>query len=259
MRALASLPFVALVVAIAPIANAIVGQPSPRPEAPSREARNAEPTTRAPTPEEERRSKTDRIRDRWLISVEGVVHAPSDLGFQAGVELPFRMRIFTGFGFIPADQITNFVSNATSDPRARLVLALPSYSGNIWRAQVGFRPFKNAGLYLDGGYARATIRGDLDFSGTPLENELGSGGYRVRSSLDLWLLELGYQWEIARRGVIGIGGGVLSTFNADTRVQATGGAPSDSRFTEGAEQANRAFESYGTIPTLTLRLGVDLL
>jgi hypothetical protein len=169
------------------------------------------------------------------------------------------MRIFTGFGFIAADQIASFVSNATSDPRAELVLGLPSYSGNIWRAQVGFRPFKKAGLYVDGGYARATIHGELNLSGTLLEDELGDGGYRIRSSLDLWLLELGYQWEIARRGIVAVGGGVMSTFNADTHVQATGGAPSDSRFTQGAEQANRAFESYGTIPTLTLRLGVDLL
>jgi len=197
------------------------------------------------------------------LSLEGVVHAPSDLGVQAGVETPFRLRFFTGFGFMPVNWLTGFVANATSDDDARAVLELPSYSGTIWRAEVGVRPFRQLGLYLDGGYAHASIHGTFDLSslsGTPLADEIGvQGGYRVDSSLDIWLLELGYQWQIAHRGVLALGLGVMSTFNADTSIAATGGAPTSSQFTSGAKRANDALESHGTLPFLTVRAGVDLL
>ncbi|HEX6277682.1 MAG TPA: hypothetical protein VFZ53_31790 [Polyangiaceae bacterium] len=214
----------------------------------------------ASEPRRDEGTSEQRKRDRWMLALEGVVRAPSDIGFQAGIEFPYRLRFVAGFGFMPAEWITGFIADTTRDSRARAVLDLPSYRGTIWRTQVGYRPFKKLGLYLDAGYARATIHGSFDLPPTLFGEELDEqGSYAVDSSLDIWLFETGYQWQIANRLLLAAGIGVMSTFNADTSVSASAGAPQSSEFVSGARQANDALERYGTIPFFTLRAGVDLL
>jgi len=205
------------------------------------------------------RTDDQKKRERWMLSLEGVAHAPSDIGFQASVELPFRLRFVGGFGFMPAEWITGFLARTTSDSEARAVLDLPSYSGTIWRAQVGYRPWKKLGLYFDAGYAHASIHGSYELPGTLLGENLGEGSYAIDSSLDIWLLEAGYQWQIKQRAVLALGLGVMSTFHADTSVAASSDAERRDEFLRGARQADDALEKYGTIPFVTLRAGVDLL
>ena len=72
-------------------------------------------------------------------------------------------------------------------------------------------------------------------------------------------LELGYQWQIANRGVLALGLGVTSTFHADTITAASGLAPERSEFVSGAKRMNDALETHGTVPFVTLRFGLDLL
>jgi hypothetical protein len=246
--ALASVLFVFALVAPGPPPTS-----TPPPETAAHVERPRDPGPAEPT-------RDQRKRDQWLLSLEGVVHVPSDVGVQAGVEFPFRLRFFTGFGFMPVEWLNGFIAGATDDARARRVLELPDYTGTIWRLQAGYRPFKKLGLTIDAGYAHATIHGSLDLGGDVFSEQLGlEGSYRVRSALDIWLVEVGYQWQIAHRGVIALGLGVMSTFNADTTAAASENASDASEFTSGARRANDALESYGTVPTLTLRVGVDLL
>ena len=238
---------------------ALVAPPAPAPTTfpgPERapEVRSAPAAPRVDETNEQKK------RNRWMLSLEGAVHAPTDLGVQASVEVPFRLRVFGGFGVMPVNWITGFIAGATRDERAKAVLQLPDYSGTIWRAGLGYRPFKRLGLYLDAGYAHVGIHGSFDVPENLLGEELGvGGGYTVDTSLDLWLLEAGYQWQIARRGVVALGVGVMSTVHASTTIGAVGGAPRTSEFVSGAERANDALESYGTIPFVTLRVGVDVL
>jgi hypothetical protein len=239
---------------------ALVVPPGPAPTTFPGPERAPEVARPASAPRADERTSEQRKRDRWLLALEGVVRAPSDVGIQAGVEFPFRLRFVAGFGFMPAEWITGFVANTTNDARARAVLDLPSYRGTLWRTQLGYRPFKKLGFYLDAGYARATIHGSFELPPTLLGEELDEqGSYTIDSSLDIWLLEAGYQWQLAERAVLAAGLGVMSTFNADTRVSASAGAPESSEFVSGAQQANEALERYGTIPFFTLRAGVDLL
>lgn len=200
-------------------------------------------------------------RDRWLLALEGVVRAPSDIGVQGGVEFPFRLRLFTGFGYMPIDWVTGFVADATPNREARAVLALPSYAGTIWRIQAGVRPFRRLGFYADAGYARANISGTFTPSRS-LTEEFDidfAGGFEVNSSLNLWLVELGHEWIIARHGVVALGLGVMSTFDANTNISMTGGGERPPELAEGERTADDALESYGTIPFITLRVGVDFL
>jgi hypothetical protein len=160
---------------------------------------------------------------------------------------------------MPVDWLTGFIAEVTPNREARAVLSLPSYSGTVFRMQLGVRPFRKLGFYVDGGYAHMSIRGTY----TPdemLAEELDiDGGFAVDSGLDLWLVELGHEWIIARHGVIALGLGVMSTFDAKTRISMTGGAPRPPELARGEELANEALEKYGTIPFLTFRAGIDFL
>lgn len=239
---------------------ALVAPPAPPPTSvPGLEpAAEVQSVRDQPTPE--RRTKAQRLRDLWLLSLEAALHAPSDVSVQASAEFPFRLRLSGGVGLMPIDWVSGFIARTTSDEEARAILSLPTYRGTIWRAQAGYRPFRKLGFYLEGGYAHAAIHGSMNLSGSPFADEIGvRGAYAVDSSLDLWLLEAGYQWQFAHRGVIALGLGVMSTFNADTTATATGGAPTSPEITDGVRRANDALETYGTLPFASLRVGVDLL
>jgi hypothetical protein len=135
------------------------------------------------------------------------------------------------------------------------------FSGHIWRASLGIRPFQGLGLYLDVGYARADLNAGLAASSRELA-ELGdsSGGYALRSRLDLWFFELGYQARFVDRFIVGLGLGMTGTIGSSTGVVALGGAPRrSSLLSQAATRVDDSFNHYGYVPTLNLRLGFDFL
>jgi len=206
---------------------------------------------------------SDRVRDGWMFAVEGVTHAPIDVGVQAGVEMPFGLRVFGGYGWMPQAYIgtlTGIAASAANDSRVTTVLDAVDYSGRTARVTLGIRPFRKIGLYLDAGYAHAT----LDASRALPQIEIPGygtlrGSYQSHTGLDLWLVEVGYQLQFARRLVLAAGLGVTGTLDAKTTITAVGGAPTDPMIAEVAEEVDRAFETYGFVPTLTFRLGFDLI
>src|SRR5512133_148120 len=61
----------------------------------------------------------------WKLSLEGVTRAPVDVGGQAVLELPFRLRILAGYGFVPnafSGLFTGIAASASSDPQVSSVL-----------------------------------------------------------------------------------------------------------------------------------------
>ncbi len=222
---------------------------------------NVEPQPRVPERDSER---SELVKERWLLSVEGVTHAPIDLGFQAGVETPPGLRFFAGYGWVPGgymNLLTGIAESATKDRYAGALLRESDYSGHTWRVQAGFRPWRALGLYADVGYAqlRASARLNLAATGISELEELG-GGYQASTRLDMWLVELGYQGQLAERLVLGLALGAMGTFEATTSIAAVDGAPTNSTvLREAASQTDAALEKYGVVPTLTLRLGFDLI
>lgn len=203
-------------------------------------------------------------RRAWMLSVEGVTHAPIDMGLQVGLETPQGLRLFGGYGWVPGSYmnlLTGIAANASGNAYAQTLLNDGKYDGRTWRVQVGWRPFRAIGLYGDVGYARLSAKGALDLasSGVPQLAALG-GGYEANTRLDMWLVELGYQGEIADRLVLGLALGAMGTFDATTRITAVNGAPTNSEILNAAAtQADTALEKYGVVPTLTLRLGFDFI
>ncbi len=219
--------------------------------------------TRAPAADdtESRRAARDAERRSYLLLLEAVAHVPLDVGAQLGFETPFGLRAFAGYGFMPAGSVGALATlgRGENGTLARAALARAEYEGHVLRLKFGLRPFQKLGVYLDAGYARAELRARLE--GTAQVSGVGSvsGGYRASSSLDLWLVELGYQVDIAERVVLAAALGMLGTLDARTTITPSGSAPDSPRLTEGARSVDRAFERYGFVPTITLRAGFNLL
>jgi len=249
--------------------------PSPPPSSPAAESATpaAETAVVPPVAAASRQTSIDsyddaraakRRREQWLLSLEAVTHAPIDMGVQVGLETPQGLRLFAGYGFVPGtymNLLTGIAANASGSSYAQALLEHAQYDGHTWRIQAGWRPFHAIGLYADFGYARLDAKGSLDLSssGIPLLEALG-GGYQATTRLDLWLVELGYQGELADRVVLGLALGCMGTFKATTTIAAVDGAPTNNAIlNSAATQADAALEKYGIAPTLTLRLGVDLI
>ena len=198
----------------------------------------------------------------WLLSVEAVTHAPVDVGVQAGAETPFGLHVYAGIGWIPpayAGLLRGIAASATSDPDAHAVLEQASYSGNTWRLQAGIRPFKQVGLYLDGGYSHLTFTGSANLSESGAPNLVAIGGnYSSTTNLDAWFVELGYLGEIKNRLLIGGALGLMRIADSSTTLARTDGV-TNPLFGVLSSRADSAFETYGFIPTLTVRLGFDAL
>jgi len=75
----------------------------------------------------------------------------------------------------------------------------------------------------------------------------------------MWLVELGYQAMIVDRIVLGAGIGVMGTLDAETELLAVDGGAASPALDEAAGAADQLLEKYGVLPTLTLRLGLDLI
>jgi hypothetical protein len=204
-----------------------------------------------------------RRREAWILALEGVTHAPVDIGVQLGVETPPGVRLFAGYGWVPQaymDLLTGVAGGASGNSYAQAVLEEADYTGRTWRFQLGFRPFRNLGLYGDVGYAQLHAKGSLDLSETnvPALAALG-GGYRADTKLDMWLLELGYQAQFADRVMLALALGVMGTLESTTTIRSVDGAPNSKLLGDAARQGDSALESYGIVPTLTLRLGFDFI
>jgi hypothetical protein len=203
-------------------------------------------------------------RKAWMLAVEGVTHAPVDMGLQVGLETPQGLRLFGGYGWVPGSYmnlLTGIAASASNNAYADALLDDASYHGHTWRVQVGWRPFRAIGLYGDVGYARLNAEGALNLASSRIPQlAVFGGGYEASTRLDMWLIELGYQAQIADRLVLGLALGAMGTLDASTRITAVNGAPTNSAILDtAASEADDALEKYGIVPTLTLRLGFDLI
>ena len=229
----------------------------------------AEPDFRAPSAPSTANRDVDgkaaeQRRKAWMLDLEGVTHAPIDMGVQLGLETPQGLRLFGGYGWVPGSYmnlLTGIAANASSNAYADALLDDAEYRGRTWRVQLGWRPFRAIGLYGDIGYARLTAEGALNLASSRIPQlAVFGGGYEANTRLDMWLIELGYQAQIADRLVLGLALGAMGTLDATTRITAVNGAPTNSAILNtAATEADNALEKYGVVPTLTLRLGFDLI
>jgi hypothetical protein len=247
------------------VASPQVAPASPQVSPPAPQAPQYEPPAR-PVPQteadtgRERQPISKQIHDDWLLSLEAATHLPTDVGFQAGVEMPFGLRLFGGYGWVPTAFVNWAAGTAGSDRVTRAILETADYSGHLGRVTLGLRPFRSFGGYLDAGYAHASLSGSqgipaVSYAGTTL---FQGGTYNARSDIDLWLVELGYQAELAGRLVLAGGLGLTGALGARTSITPSAGAPSDPALGRASATVDHELRTH-VMPTLTLRLGFDLI
>ncbi|HTQ03752.1 MAG TPA: hypothetical protein VMI54_07835 [Polyangiaceae bacterium] len=203
---------------------------------------------------------SDRVRDAWTLSLEGVTRAPLEAGFQAGVEMPFGLRLFGGYAWVPSEYIDFLATLAAGRDAAQAVLQDSHYGGNSARVGAGLRPFHDFGLYFDASYAHVRLDATQPIPSFSVPGyDFPGGTYRLHTGLDMWSLELGYEAEMERRVVLAIALGASGAFGSSTKIVPLGGAPNESTaLWEASGDIDHVFRT-NVLPTLTLRLGFDLI
>ena len=223
---------------------------------------SAAPYDSPPTVQAQRPATPKPASREWMLSVEGATRVPVDMGVQATLESPFHLRFSAGYGWVPtaySSAITGIASSASGNAEVSAILNHASYQGRTLRAALGVRPFTAAGLHVDVGYVRLSLDGALDLSASGVPALESQGGvYQSHTTMDAWLVEVGSQFE--RWGVVfGFAFGLTRTFAAHTTVSGANSSPANPLLGPAAQQADAALKTYGYVPTLTLRLGFDLL
>ena len=193
----------------------------------------------------------------WMLSLEGVTHIPVDVGAQVVLETPVGFRLLAGYGFIPNAYIELVTPSEKDGQKVEQSLY---ESGTAYRFGLGVRPSPRLGLYFDGGLIRASLDGSV----TEPVGLTGAtvGEYELSSKLSLWFVEAGYQGHLSERVVAGLGIGLMGTLDANSEVSGSPksvGSNSQALTDEAAAEVDRELESYGIVPTVTLRFGFDAL
>jgi hypothetical protein len=202
----------------------------------------------------------ERVRDDWLLSLEAVTRVPLEAGVQGGVEMPFGLRVFGGYGWVPAAYVDLVAGVAAGRQQASVILDSAQYSGNSARVGLGIRPFRGFGGYFDASYAHVRLTATRDIPAFSVPGFTFPGGtYELRTGFDLWAVELGYEAELERRLVLAAALGLTGAFQSNTVIRPRGNAPDEEpALSEAAGDIDHVFRT-NVLPTLTLRIGFDLI
>jgi hypothetical protein len=202
---------------------------------------------------------SQRARDNWMLSLEAVTRVPLEAGMQAGVETPFGLRLFAGYGWVPSAYI-GLVAGVAGGAEASVILDSAQYSGDSARIGVGIRPFRALGAYLDVSYAHVRLDATRDIPAFSVPGFSFPGGtYALHTGFDLWSVELGYEAELARRFVLAGALGLTGALQSNTVIRPRGGAPDEEpALSQASADIDHVFRT-NVMPTLTLRLGFDLI
>jgi hypothetical protein len=203
---------------------------------------------------------SERVRDDWMVSLEAVTRVPLEAGVQAGVEMPFGLRVFGGYGWVPAAYVNLVAGVAAGREQASVILDSAQYSGDSARFGLGIRPLRGFGGYFDASYAHVRLTATRDIAAFSVPGFTFPGGtYELRTGLDLWAVELGYEAELARRLVLAGALGLTGAFQSNTVIRPRGNAPNEEpALSEAAADVDHVFRT-NLLPTLTLRIGFDLI
>ncbi|HEX5754571.1 MAG TPA: hypothetical protein VFZ09_50775 [Archangium sp.] len=211
-------------------------------------------------------------RHGWDLTVEANTDFPLSVGGRLGVESPWRLRLSTSLGYLPAGYV-----GRVND----VAVGLDAYSRNeadlienalknslVWRTHVGWRPFAGAGLYVEGGYGLVALGGEVNAEDVlasligiepPEGEEALNREYRVRSVLHMLDVEVGWRWGLGAGWTARTALGAAFTLDSNSRVEPQF-QPSQpllvsifSRLAEG--ELDRTFEKYVHLPVLSFSIG----
>ncbi|PTL83343.1 hypothetical protein DAT35_15285 [Vitiosangium sp. GDMCC 1.1324] len=208
----------------------------------------------------------------WDFTAEASTDFPLSLGGRLGVESPWRLRLSTSLGYLPRLYLkgVNEVAvglGAYGRNEANLIEDTLQ-SSLVWRTHLGWRPFPNAGFYVDAGYGLLSLGGNTTPEAvlvartgiTPPEGETAlNREYHVRAVLHMLDAELGWRWGLGAGWTARTALGAAFTLDSNSRVEPRF-EPSlplvVTAFSRLAEnRLDRNLEKYVQFPIISLSLG----
>jgi len=197
----------------------------------------------------------ERHSQDWMVALEAFTRVPLDMGIQAGLEFPVGLRVSAGYGWVPGPYMDFFTDKlAGANSNAAVLLREGIQSGRTLRLQAGFRPWRELGFYADAGFANISLDGSIE--GEQLRG-VNPGTYSATTSIDTWLLEIGYQAWVGRHFTLAAGLGLSGPLGSRSELSGDGLDPELAKSI--ARAADEHVEQFGVLPALTLRLGFDMI
>lgn len=142
----------------------------------------------------------------WHLGVEALTDFPLHVGAQVWLETPHRFRITLSSGEMPDAYLQTINKIAVSagaygQPTADFITELLDHAES-WRLQVGWRPFRHRGAYVEAGFGLLTLEKGLALASViqlattlPAPQEANVGfGYEVHTVVETLGVEVGWIW-----------------------------------------------------------------
>lgn len=193
---------------------------------------------------------------------------PLQVGGLVWIELPHRLRLTLSGGEMPDAYLQTINAIATSagaynQEQADFISELIHRAGS-WRVQVGWRPFRYHGAYLEGGFGLLTVDKGLALADiieqatgfpAPREPRLGLG-YRITSVAEMVSLELGWIWYPWRNLTVRASLACAVAVDAQVSIKPNFASTLQRPFTRFAEDYGAdLIKKYLIIPTVGLAVG----
>lgn len=218
------------------------------------------------------------------VQVIAGTKAPLSIGAKARVELPGRVQLGGGIGYLPGGYVdilngTAMAFDAYEQSTADLIKAAIQSSA-VFDADLGWRPFPESGFTFGLGYSLVALGGDASTaeliagvtgieapeSGTdgdgPLAGRAGSAddqSYDITAAVHLLRPEVGWQIDLGDRWMVDVGLGGAFTLNSGVIVKAENesAAPAlQEAFEAGtSEWLEDTIEQYVHSPTISVGFG----
>jgi hypothetical protein len=211
------------------------------------------------TQDEDRTPKKNEGRSAGHFQLEAVSEFPVQIGVGFQAEFNSRIQFRTTIGMVPAaylgianDMLVG-ISDEYSRREAELIENVLERS-LMWRAFVGFRPFKDLGLYIQTGYSMVTLTGSTTNTALlvdlnegrlteeeeeELRNNFANETLNAQSTLHQWGVEIGYDWGVTPHFRVRTALGWAYTFSSSSNVEA--------QFSADRARAQRIIETFENV------------
>lgn len=212
--------------------------------------------------------------------------APLSIGGKARVELPSRVQLGAGLGYLPGGYVdvingTAMLFNAYEQPTADLIKAAIQSSAVV-DADIGWRPKDRSGFNFGMGYSLVALGGDATTAElirgvtgieAPDSSEEATGplagriesedtqSYDITATVHLLRPEVGWQIGLGERWMLDVGVGGAFTVGSGVTVTAENESPvpaMQEAFEDGtAAWLEDTIERYVHAPTISIGFGAD--
>jgi hypothetical protein len=179
---------------------------------------------------------------------------PTDLGAQATLEIPARIRFTTAAAWLPGPYL-DFINNTSVkaqwyDQVTADLISAALQNSLILRAHIGWRPFKKLGFQFELGYNFIGLGGgltgeDVLEAATDYNLPAGTGGYfefSAQAALHRADLTVGWEFVVKKHLLLRLDIGASYTFSANSKLEPEFDVPRIAE--DGVEQLTQEGEAY---------------